>query len=160
MHTPYSCQLRRGPEGRIVEKIEIVSGRRVTWSYDYDAAGRSTGAKLDGRTVCDIGCDREGRRTRDYFPHLDSHYRNFAYSLMDNRLQRAGNNGYTHDMNGFRSIWNHGGEYTLYEYGPDYRLLKVEWPEKSELPLPTTIRDGAPPSIATDCSSRPTPGAT
>jgi RHS repeat-associated protein len=45
---------------------------------------------------------------------------------MDNRLLRAGKNTYTHDDNGFRSIWSNGGTYCLYEYAPDYRLLKME----------------------------------
>jgi hypothetical protein len=45
---------------------------------------------------------------------------------MDNRLQQVGNNGYIHDEKGFRSIWNSGGKYTLYEYVLDYRLLKLE----------------------------------
>ena len=122
----YDCQLRHDPDGRIGKKTETVSDRAVTWTYAYDKKGRLTGAQLDGRTVCDINYDREGRRVSDYFPHLDTHYRNFAYSVMDNRLQQAGNNGYTHDENGFRSIWNSGGKYTLYEYAPDYRLLKAE----------------------------------
>ncbi|WP_419785360.1 hypothetical protein [Pseudodesulfovibrio sp.] len=39
---------------------------------------------------------------------------------------RAGNNGFTHDGNGFRSIWANGGTYYLEEYAPDYRLLKIK----------------------------------
>ena len=128
----YDCQLRHGPDGRIVEKTETVNGKAMTWTYAYDNEGRLTGAHLDGRTVCDINYDSEGCRVSDYFPHLDTHYRNFAYSVMDNRLQQAGNNGYTHDENGFRSIWNSGGKYTLYEYAPDYRLLKAEKRETGE----------------------------
>lgn len=38
----------------------------------------------------------------------------------------AGGNQYSHDKNGFRSIWSNKGVYTLYEYSPDYRLLKME----------------------------------
>ena len=102
------------------------AGRPATWTYTYDGEGRLAGAQLDGRTICDINYDREGCRESDYFPHLDTHYRNYTYSVMDNRLQQAGNNGYTHDENGFRSIWNSGGKYTLYEYAPDYRLVKAE----------------------------------
>jgi len=132
MRKPYRCDLKRGPDGRIVEKIETVAGKPTTWTYTYDKAGRLTGAKRDGRTVCEIGYDREGRRSRDYFPHLDTHYRNFTYSIMDNRLQRAGNNMYTHGKNGFRSIWNHGGKYTLYEYGPDLKAEKRETGEVFE----------------------------
>ncbi|WP_319470544.1 RHS repeat-associated core domain-containing protein [uncultured Pseudodesulfovibrio sp.] len=45
---------------------------------------------------------------------------------MDNRLSRAGKNSYMHDDNGFRSMWNHKGKYTLYEYSQDYRLLKAD----------------------------------
>ena len=133
MANPYSYQLRHDPQGRIIEKTETVAGRAVTWTYAYDKEGRLTGAHLDGRTVCDINYDREGCRVSDYFPHLDTHYRNYAYSGMDNRLQQAGNNGYTHDENGFRSIWNSGGKYTLYEYAPDYRLLKAEKRETGDL---------------------------
>ncbi|WP_419785744.1 RHS repeat domain-containing protein [Pseudodesulfovibrio sp.] len=132
MKAPYSCELRRGPDGRIREKTETVAGKPTTWTYAYDKAGRLTEAKRDGRTVCAVEYDREGRRARDYFPHLDTSYRNFTYAP-DNRLQRAGNNAFTHDKNGFRSIWNHGGTYTLYEYGPDYRLLKAEKRETGEV---------------------------
>ncbi|WP_231856578.1 hypothetical protein [Pseudodesulfovibrio piezophilus] len=32
-------------------------------------------------------------------------YRDYRHTL-DNRLMSAGNNGYTHDDNGFRSIWS------------------------------------------------------
>ena len=129
----YEYQLKHGPEGRIAEKTETVNGKAMTWTYAYDKEGCLTGAQLDGRTVCDINYDREGRRVSDYFPHLDTHYRNYAYSVMDDRLQQAGNNGYTHDENGFRSIWNSGGKYTLYEYAPDYRLLKTEKRETGEV---------------------------
>jgi RHS repeat-associated protein len=129
----YDCQLKHGPEGHIVEKTETVNGKAMTWIYAYDKEGLLTSAHLDGRTVCDINYDREGRRANDYFPHLDTHYRNYAYSVMDNRLQQAGNNGYTHNENGFRSIWNSGGRYTLYEYAPDYRLVKAEKRETGEL---------------------------
>ena len=38
----------------------------------------------------------------------------------------ARNNEFTHDENGFLSIWSNGGTYHLYEYAPDYRLLKME----------------------------------
>jgi len=38
----------------------------------------------------------------------------------------AANNGHTHDKNGSRSIWSNGSAYHLYEYAPDYRLLKME----------------------------------
>ena len=132
MEVPYVCELRRGQDGRIVEKTETVAGRPTAWTYVYDKSGRLTEAKRDGRTVCAVEYDREGRRLRDYFPHLDTSYRDFAYSLMDNRLQRAGNNLYTHDKSGFRSIWNHGGQYTLYEYAPDYRLMQAEKRETGE----------------------------
>jgi len=63
---------------------------------------------------------------QDYFPATaGSDYRDYRYTT-DNRLQSAGNNTYTHDKSGFRMIWNSGGKYTLYEYAPDYRLLKME----------------------------------
>ena len=48
------------PDGRIVEKTGTVNGRIMTWTYAYDGEGRLTGAKLDGRTVCDINCDQVG----------------------------------------------------------------------------------------------------
>ena len=122
----FDLHLRRDENDRIVEKTETVNGRTRVWTYAYDAAGRLTQAHLDGRLVCQCDYDREGRRTRDYLPATAGpNYRNYQYT-MDNRLLRAGNNTYTHDDNGFRSIWSRGGTYTLYEYAPDYRLLKAE----------------------------------
>lgn len=94
--------------------------------YSYDKKGRLFEAHLDNRLICQCRYDRTGRRTQDYFPKSHgSQVRNYRYR-MDDRLQSAGNSRYTHDKQGFRSIWNREGEYTLYEYSPDYRLLRAE----------------------------------
>jgi len=125
MASPYSLEVKRGPDGRIVEKIETVSGEPVTWTYSYDKGGRLAEARLDGRLVCRCDYDREGRRIRDLFPlRCGNSYRNYAYR-MDNRLMQAGDNRYTHDGQGFRSIWSHRANYTTYKYAQDYRLLEV-----------------------------------
>jgi YD repeat-containing protein len=124
--SPYSYQLRHDQNGRIIEKQETVAGKSVTWKYAYDKEGRLFEAHLDGRLICQCYYDRQARRMRDYFPATAGpSYRDYQYT-MDNRLLRAGNNTYTHDDNGFRSIWSNGGTYHLYEYAPDYRLLKME----------------------------------
>jgi YD repeat-containing protein len=68
MSNPYDYQLRRDQAGRIVEKIETVAGKSVTWTYAYDQAGRLHEARLDGRLVCQCWYDKEGRRQRDFFP--------------------------------------------------------------------------------------------
>ncbi|TDT86996.1 RHS repeat domain-containing protein [Pseudodesulfovibrio indicus] len=126
MTPPYLCEARRGPDGRIIEKTETVRGRKSTWSYEYDEAGRLTKAQLDGRLICQCWYDREGRRVRDYLPATaGANYREYQYT-QDNRLMRAGSGQYSHDERGFRSIWSARGVYTLYEYAPDYRLLKAE----------------------------------
>jgi len=128
MTTPYSYELMRDPDGRIVEKIETVAGETVIWKYSHDKDGRLYEAYLDGRLICQCDYDRQGRRTRDYLPAtIDSYYRNYTYSG-DDRLMLAGSNQYSHDENGFRSIWSFEGKYTRYEYSPDYRLLK-SWVE-------------------------------
>ncbi|EGB15028.1 YD repeat protein [Pseudodesulfovibrio mercurii] len=126
MAAPYMCETRRGPDGRIVEKTETVRGRKSVWAYAYDGDGRLTEAKLDGRVICQCWYDREGRRVRDYLPATaGANYRDYQYT-QDNRLMRAGSGQYSHDERGFRSIWSDRGVYTLYEYSPDYRLLKAE----------------------------------
>ncbi len=126
MSDVYSCRLRRGPDGRIAEKIETVQGRDRRWAYSYDARGRLTEARLDQRLICQCHYDRDGRRQRDYFPASHGFStRDYRYTP-DDRLLAAGNNGYVHDANGFRSIWNSEGRYTLYAYAPDYRLLGVD----------------------------------
>ncbi|WP_419786960.1 RHS repeat domain-containing protein [Pseudodesulfovibrio sp.] len=130
--TAFTMQLRRDPNGRIVEKYETVAGSPTTWTYIYDKTGRLAEAKRDGRTVCNMGYDRDGRRSNDYFPHLGEGYRNYRYA-MDDRLLLAGNNQYTHDKNGFRATWNHGGKRTCYQYAPDCRLLEAAGPDGSEL---------------------------
>ncbi|WP_327083021.1 RHS repeat domain-containing protein, partial [Paucidesulfovibrio gracilis] len=122
----FEMSLKHDRDGRIVEKTEIVAGRPVVWKYAYDKAGRLFEAHLDNRLICQCYYDRDGRRQRDYFPvTVGPHYRDYRYNL-DNRLMSAGNNGFTHDENGFRSIWSNGSAYHLYEYAPDYRLLKME----------------------------------
>jgi RHS repeat-associated protein len=109
-----------------VEKTETVRGRKSTWTYAYDDGGRLTEAKLDGRLICQCWYDREGRRVRDYLPATaGANYRDYQYTP-DDRLMRAGGGQYSHDEPGFRSIWSDKGVYTLYEYAPDYRLLKAE----------------------------------
>ena len=126
MTSPFTHQLKHDQNGRIIEKTETVANQPTVWKYVYDTAGRLTEATLDGRRICQCWYDREGRRSQDCFPatHGPS-VRRFAYR-MDNRLQSAGNNTFTHDENGFRCIWNHEGQYTTYEYAPDHRLLRAE----------------------------------
>ena len=126
-------RLKHDRDGRIVEKTEIVAGRTNVWKYAYDKAGRLFEAHLDNRLTCQCYYDRDGRRQRDYFPAtVGSGHRDYRYTL-DNRLMSAGNNGFTHDENGFRSIWSNGGTYHLYEYAPDYRLLKMEVENKNRV---------------------------
>ncbi len=45
---------------------------------------------------------------------------------MAHRFAASVRNSYMHDDNGFRSMCNHKRKYTLYEYAPDYRLLKAD----------------------------------
>lgn len=125
MTSPYSFHVKRDQHGRIVEKTETVAGESVTWTYAYDEQGRLTKAYLGTRLICHCDYDREGRRIRDQFPITSgAGFRNYAYG-MDNRLMQAGDNRYTHDKSGNRSIWSHGGRYTTYAYAPDNRLLEV-----------------------------------
>lgn len=122
----YEMQLRRDQSGRIVEKTETVSGKSVKWMYSYDKKGRLYEAHLENRLICQCHYDKSGRRQQDYFPMTHGkQVRNYSYR-MDNRLQSAGNNGYTHDDKGFRSIWDNEGRYTTYAYAPDHRLLRAE----------------------------------
>ncbi|BDQ34072.1 RHS repeat domain-containing protein [Pseudodesulfovibrio portus] len=125
MERPYILELRHGHNGRIMEKTETVAGEPVTWTYSYDQDGRLHEAHLNGRLICQCWYDREGRRSRDYLPAtVGPNYRNYTYTP-DNRLMLAGCGQYSHDENGFRSIWSDKGEYMRYEYSPDYRLLKA-----------------------------------
>ncbi|MBU4557840.1 MAG: RHS repeat-associated core domain-containing protein [Pseudodesulfovibrio sp.] len=129
MHSTYSYTLRHDAQGRIIEKTETVQGAPAVWTYAYDHAGRLAEAKLNGRFVCQCRYDKQGCRSHDWFPRTHgSQIRNFSYT-MANRLQSAGNNGYTHDKQGMRLLWNHGGNYTRYEYATDHRLLRAtrEW---------------------------------
>jgi len=126
MHTPYELKLKHDPQGRIVGKTETVAGEPVKWTYTYDKAGRLAKCERNGWPVCDCWYDRAGRRACDSFPKsVEGDLRRYEYD-MDNRLSRAGKNSYMHDDNGFRSMWNHKGKYTLYEYSSDYRLLKAD----------------------------------
>ncbi len=124
MAVPYSYELNHDPQGRIIEKTENVAGETVKWTYTYDKAGRLAKCERNGWPVCDCWYDRAGRRACDSFPKsVEGDLRRYEYDI-DNRLSRAGKNSYMHDDNGFRSMWNHKGKYTLYRYSSDYRLLK------------------------------------
>jgi len=126
MAVPYSYELNHDPQGRIIEKTETVAGEPVTWTYAYDKAGRLAKCERNGWPVCDCWYDRAGRRACDSFPKsVEGDLRRYEYDI-DNRLSRAGKNSYMHDDNGFRSMWNHKGKYTLYRYSSDYRLLKAD----------------------------------
>lgn len=126
MTRPYTYQLRHDQDGRIVEKTETIAGKSVVWTYSYDKDGRLHEAHLDGRLICQCYYDKEGRRIRDYLPATAGlNYRNYTYTK-DNRLMLAGGNQYSHDENGFRSIWSNKKVYTMYDYSPDYRLLKMK----------------------------------
>ena len=121
----YEVKLKHDQNGRIVEKVESIKGKSAKWLYSYDKKGRLFEAHLNNRLVCQCCYDKQGRRSQDCFPQSHgSQIRSYSYR-MDNRLMQAGNNGYTHDKQGFRSIWNNEGKYTLYEYATDYRLLKA-----------------------------------
>jgi len=121
----YNYESKHDCDGRIVENLEKVKGESYKWTYKYDKEGRLGEAILNGRRVCKCEYDLEGRRIQDVFPlTCGTWIRNFEYR-MDNRLSRAGDNGYTHDKNGFRSIWNNRGKYTTYKYASDYRLLEA-----------------------------------
>ncbi|MBC17216.1 MAG: hypothetical protein CL942_09220 [Desulfovibrio sp.] len=121
----YEVKLKHDQNGRIVEKIESIKGKPAKWLYSYDKKGRLFEAHLNNRLVCQCCYDKQGRRSQDCFPRSHgSQIRSYSYR-MDNRLMQAGNNGYTHDKQGFRSIWNRQGKYTLYEYATDYRLIKA-----------------------------------
>ncbi len=126
-------KLRNDQSGRITEKTETVKGKSMKWTYSYDKKGRLFEAHLDNRLVCQCHYDRGGKRQQDFFPMTHGSWvRNYRYDFND-RLQQAGNNGYTHDKQGFRSIWNNEGKYTLYEYEQDYRLVKAEKRDTGEI---------------------------
>jgi len=130
---PYSYQLKHDVEGRIIEKTESVSGKPFVWIYAYDSEDRLEQARLDGRLVFQCSYDKQGRRMQDCFPRTHGNRaRKYSYGL-GNRLQSVANNGYTHDKNGFRMLWNAGGRYTRYTYAPDNRLLKVEDEESGNI---------------------------
>ncbi len=123
---PYSMKLKQDSDGRIVEKVETVGGRKMTWEYAYDKDGRLVEARLDRRVVCQCGYDGQGRRAWDRFPLRKTRKESKYGYTSDNRLHSAGKSSYVHDRSGFRKIWNSAGRYTLYEYSRDHRLLKVE----------------------------------
>ncbi|AMK09820.1 RHS repeat domain-containing protein [Pseudodesulfovibrio indicus] len=129
----FAMRLKHDRNGRIVEKTESVAGQANLWKYAYDKAGNLSEAYLNNRLICQCWYDRDGRRQRDCFPAtVGPGFRDYRYTL-DNRLLSTGNNGFTHDENGFRSIWSNGGTYHLYEYAPDYRLLKMEVEDHSRV---------------------------
>jgi|GEM_PF-1702665 len=126
--SPYYLRLELNDKNKIDRKTERIDGRRETWEFTYDGAGRLTDCLSDTGWQQEFEYDDEGRRTRDYEVGRTPLMRKYTYT-QDDRLLSAGHATYEHDENGFRTACVMNGKATRYEYSPDCRLLGVDMPD-------------------------------
>ncbi|MGJ0428053.1 PKD domain-containing protein [Methylobacter sp.] len=89
----YKADLTRDKLGRIIQKIETVSGSTNTFDYGYDAAGRLKEVKLNGVVQASYGYDDNGNRT-------EVNAQTVAHYDAQDRLLDYNNTTYTYTANG------------------------------------------------------------
>lgn len=119
--TPYFLKIDLNDDHRIASRTEKINGRRETWEFLYDEAGRLTGCESDTTWVQNYHYDDKGRRSEDCELGREPFGRKYEYTD-DNRLLAAGDVRFEHDENGFRSARADEAGTTRYRYDDEYRL--------------------------------------
>ena len=127
---PYACRLQPGPDGRIAVKIEACNGRRITWRYAYDPAGRLAGVVRDGVPVEAYAYDAKGRRVRERNLLRGIVDRLYIYSDAGDHLLRAGPLSFRHDLREICNRIDGRDGATDYEYASNGWLLKAARPRR------------------------------
>jgi len=130
--TPYFLQLDLNDTHRIESRTERINGRRETWEFEYDDAGRLTSVIGDTGWCEDFEYDDKGRRKADYAVGREPFMRSYQYTD-DDRLLAVDTLQFEHDALGFRSAKINGESVTRYKYSKDYRLLGALLPDGREI---------------------------
>jgi RHS repeat-associated protein len=117
----YRADLTRDKLGRIIQKIETVSGSTNTFDYAYDVAGRLKEVKLNGVVQASYGYDDNGNRT-------EVNAQTVAHYDAQDRLLDYNNATYAYTANGELKSKTLGATTTAYHYDVLGNLRHVDLP--------------------------------
>jgi RHS repeat-associated protein len=127
--TLYSLKFTRDADGRISTKTETISGKKSTFTYSYDAAGRLTGVKQNGTTISTYTYDTNSNRLT---ATTSSGTATGTYDAQD-RLLTYGNNSYTYTANGELASVTVGSQTTSYTYDVLGNLIAMTLPNGTKI---------------------------
>jgi RHS repeat-associated protein len=127
--TLYSLKFTRDADGRISTKTETISGKKNTFTYSYDAAGRLTGVKQNGTTISTYAYDTNSNRLT---ATTSSGTVTGTYDAQD-RLLTYGSASYTYTANGELAGMTLGSQTTTYSYDVLGNLTAVALPNGTKI---------------------------
>jgi RHS repeat-associated protein len=125
----YTLKFTRDADGRITTKADTVSGKKNTFTYSYDTAGRLTGVKQNGSTISTYTYDTNSNRLS---ATTSSGTVTGTYDAQD-RLQTYGNASYTYTANGELASMTVGSQTTSYTYDVLGNLIAATLPNGTTL---------------------------
>jgi RHS repeat-associated protein len=125
----YTLKFTRDADRRIITKAETVSGKKNTFTYSYDAAGRLTGVKENGASISTYTYDTNSNRLTGT---TSSGTATGTYDAQD-RLLTYGNASYTYSANGELASMTIGSQTTTYSYDVLGNLIAATLPNGTKI---------------------------
>jgi len=122
--TLYSVKFTRDADGRISSKTETIGGKKNTFAYTYDPAGRLTGVKQNAASISSYTYDSNSNRLT---ATTSSGTMTGTYDAQD-RLVSYGSASYTYSANGELTSQTVGAQTTTYTYDVFGNLIAVTLP--------------------------------
>jgi RHS repeat-associated protein len=125
----YILKFTRDADGRITTKVETVGGKKNTFTYSYDAAGRLTGVKENGASISTYTYDTNSNRLTGT---TSSGTATGTYDAQD-RLLTYGDASYTYTANGELASMTMGSQTTTYSYDVLGNLIAATLPNGTKI---------------------------
>ena len=125
----YSVKLTRDADGRVTTNAETIAGKKNTFTYSYDTAGRLTGVKQNGTTISTYTYDTNSNRLT---ATTSSGTVTGTYDAQD-RLLTYGNASYIYTANGELASMTVGSQTTTYQYDVLGNLIAANLPSGSKV---------------------------
>ena len=127
-NAPYFLELKTGRGGRLAQRTERMDGRRETWRYKYDRAGRLTSCLSATGWATDYEYDDHGTRSADYAVGRVPFMRVFKRDRRG-RLASVDDTSFEYGKNGLRTAKRGPDGVSRYHYDPDGRMTMAELPD-------------------------------
>jgi RHS repeat-associated protein len=124
-----SLKFTRDADGRTTTNAETIAGKKNTFTYIYDTAGRLTGVKQNGTTISTYTYDTNSNRLT---ATTSSGTVTGTYDAQD-RLLTYGNASYTYTANGELASMTVGSQTTIYQYDVLGNLIAATLPNGTKI---------------------------